>query len=119
MQLVGQRQVLFNVFRWSLRQNFAYPAIDEKVRLVGVPQQVEARVKAGVGNSAKIDVACNVLQARKIKRIIVHTVTIMAHQCSVVALRMIVLTLSETIINQQNHPPFEKISKGVHQMPRR
>src|SRR5574340_505197 len=68
-------------------------------------------------NSGEIDMTGDVLQTREIKRIVMSTMSIMAHQGAVITLWMIVLAAPETIVDQQNQPIFEDASEAVHEMP--
>src|SRR5205823_6164872 len=62
---------------------------------------VEPALVGGAGNSAEIDVAGDVLQAREEKGIGVRVVAVMAHERPVLALRMVVLLLRKTVIDEK------------------
>lgn len=62
LHLVCQRQIVFCVRGRYLRQNFRYSAIDKKVGLRRIAQQLQARFNARTGNGAEIDMAGYILQ---------------------------------------------------------
>ena len=61
---------------------------------------VAAAGNGGVGDGAEIDVGRNVLQADQTERVGVRMVTIMAHQGAGAALRVVILALRKTIIEE-------------------
>ncbi|MPM67959.1 hypothetical protein SDC9_114884 [bioreactor metagenome] len=88
-------------------------AVDEKVRLVGIAQHVEARILGRHGRAREIDVCRDVLEADQHQRIVVHLMLVMADQGPHMALLVVVLALAEAVIDEEGGTANQTPAQGV------
>src|SRR5712671_3617006 len=103
VRLVGEGKELRAVLRRRARHHLGDPAVDEELRLTGVARDFQAALARGAGYRAEIDVAGDVLQSREEERIGVRVVAVMAHQSPGLALRMVILLLRKSVIDEKRH----------------
>lgn len=116
LHLIREWQIVFRVFRRDLRQNSSYAAVDEKMCLIGITQQLMSRLYGNSRNCAEVDVTGNVLQTGQIKRIVMDMMTIMAHQRTAITLGVIILAPAETVVDQQHCALLQNICETEHEM---
>jgi hypothetical protein len=78
------------------------PAVQQKARLAGVAQHVQAGVLTGQRHPGEVDVRGDVFQPDIGQRVGVSLVRAVAHHRAHVPLRMVVLTLRETIVQKES-----------------
>src|SRR5712691_10804219 len=103
VRLVGEGKEPRAVLRRRARHHLGDPAVDEELRLTGVARDFQPALARGAGHRAEIHVAGDVLQSREEERIGVRVVAVMAHQSSVLALRMVILLLRKSVIDEKRH----------------
>ena len=77
------------------------PAVQQKVPLAGVAQDVKARVLRGDGAAGEIDVGGDVFAAHVGQRVAVHFVALVADQGAHGALGVVVLVFAKTVVNEK------------------
>src|SRR6185436_5217217 len=68
LRLCCLRQVSRSIFSRRRGEHVGNPAVDQKLRLVGVAEQIEPGARGGRRQRAEIDMGSNVLQAGKTQR---------------------------------------------------
>ncbi len=74
---------------------------DEERRLRGVPRNLESAAFARCGHRGEIDVRGDVGETRPCERVVVRTMTVMTHQRSPAALRMVILGGRKSVVDEQ------------------
>src|SRR5260221_7890680 len=115
VRLVGEGKELRAVLRRRARHHVGDPAIDEELRLTGVARDFQPALARGYGHGAEIYVAGDVLQSREEERIGVRVVAVMAHQSPVLALRMVILLLRKSVIDEKRHAFLQHTREGTHE----
>ena len=92
------------------------PAVDEEIGLIGVAQHIKARILCSHRCAGEVDVGRNVLEPHQHQRIAVDLVLVMADHGAHVALLVVVLTLTKTIVNEEGcaarQPLTQRADKG-------
>ena len=109
------RQVRGCVFGRGAQHDVGDAAVDQKLRLAGVAEQLQPGFLAGTRHGAEIDMAGDVLQAGQEKRIGMRAVAVVAHQRALGALRMVVLMRRKTVIDEQDHAARHRLRQCAHE----
>ena len=96
----------------SAFQQGHHAAIHQKPRLTGVAQDVQTDSLRGQRNAGEIDVCRDVFVAHHRQRIAVGLVLVMTHQRAHVALRVVVLGLGKTIVDEEGRTALQAFAQG-------
>jgi hypothetical protein len=107
VRLRGKRQIVRCILRRRTFEQTDDIEIDQELGLRRIAEEIESRAAPRLSDRSKVDMARDVLQPGREERIVVGVMTLMAHQGTVIALRMIVLALPETIVDDQHGAAFQ------------
>src|SRR6266571_359427 len=119
VRLIGERQEPGPVLGRRPRHHLRDAAVDEELRLAGIAEQFQSARARRRRDRAEIDVAGDVLEPRKEEGIGVRMMAVMAHERSVLALRMVKLLFREAVIDEKRRALFQHARKRAHEAPRR
>ena len=90
-------------------------AVHQEARLRGVAQHVEPGVLAGQRDGAEVDMRGDVLVADVDQRVGVGQVGAVAHQRAALALRVVVLGLGETVVDEEGRAAPQRGGQRAHE----
>ena len=101
------------LFQIGLRQQVEQAAVHQKPRLRAVAQHLQPRVLPGQRDAGEVDVGGDVFEAHVRQRIGVCQVRAVAHHGAHVALRVVVLTLGEAVVDEEGRALHQVDGQGA------